>query len=136
MQLELDLVFTAYFVPQVSGLYEYKIMGSISDVLPDVCKQVYMDLEYRKNWDDYVYGKLAMGKSKYWSEASLTENYNKIPQMLIPIYKGPKEMSHWTKPPPLNLVLQVQIPTSVNKMRASESCEPCSPLKNHWKKLP
>ena len=21
--------------------------------------------------------------------------------MLIPIYKGPKEMSHWTKPPPL-----------------------------------
>ena len=60
MQLELDLVFTAYFVPQVSGLYEYKIMGSISDVLPDVCKQVYMDLEYRKNWDDYVYGKLAL----------------------------------------------------------------------------
>jgi len=39
---------------QVSGLYEYKIMGSISDVLPDVCKQVYMDLEYRKNWDEYV----------------------------------------------------------------------------------
>lgn len=44
----------------MSGLYEYKIMGSISDVLPDVCKQVYMDLEYRKNWDDYVYGKLAL----------------------------------------------------------------------------
>ena len=49
----------------MSGLYEYKIMGSISDVLPDVCKQVYMDLEYRKNWDDYVYGKLVnYGKSK------------------------------------------------------------------------
>ena len=82
-----------------------------------------MDLEYRKNWDDYVYGKLAMGKSKYWSEASLTENYNKIPQMLIPISKGPKEMSHWSKPPPLKLVLQVQIPTSVYKMWAMQPIE-------------
>ena len=55
--------------------------------------------------------------------------------MLIPIYKGPKEMSHWTKPPPLNLVLQVQIPTSVNKMRASESCEPCmQPIEESLKK--
>lgn len=36
------------------GLYEYKIMGSLEDISPDVCKQVYMDLEYRKNWDDYV----------------------------------------------------------------------------------
>ena len=88
-------------------------MGSISDVLPDVCKQVYMDLEYRKNWDDYVYGKLAVGKSKYRSEAPLTENNNKIPQMLIPSYKGPKEMSHWTKPPSLKLALQVQSPTLI-----------------------
>jgi len=72
-----------------------------------------MDLEYRKNWDDYVYGKLAIGKSKYRSEPSLTENKNKIRQVLIPIYKGPKEMSHWTKPPPLKLFLQVQIPTLI-----------------------
>ncbi|KAK2561370.1 Phosphatidylcholine transfer protein [Acropora cervicornis] len=40
----------------VSGLYEYKIMGSILDVLPNVCKEVYMDLEYRKKWDEYVNG--------------------------------------------------------------------------------
>lgn len=40
----------------VSGLYEYKIMGSILDVLPNVCKEVYMDLEYRKKWDEHVNG--------------------------------------------------------------------------------
>ena len=44
------------FILQVSGLYEYKIMGSILDVLPNVCKEVYMDLEYRKKWDEYVNG--------------------------------------------------------------------------------
>ncbi|XP_015749190.1 PREDICTED: LOW QUALITY PROTEIN: phosphatidylcholine transfer protein-like [Acropora digitifera] len=38
----------------VSGLYEYKILGSILDVLPNVCKEVYMDLAYRKKWDEYV----------------------------------------------------------------------------------
>ncbi|KAL3837508.1 hypothetical protein ACJMK2_022860 [Sinanodonta woodiana] len=38
-----------------SGLYEYKIYGTLDDVLPDVCAQVYMDLEYRKTWDTYVY---------------------------------------------------------------------------------
>lgn len=37
-----------------SGLYEYKIYGVLDDVLPDVCAQVYMDLEYRKKWDTYV----------------------------------------------------------------------------------
>ena len=52
-------LYIAVCVLQVSGLYEYKIMGSISDVLPDVCKQVYMDLEYRKNWDEYVNGKMS-----------------------------------------------------------------------------
>ena len=31
-------------------------MGSLEDVGPNVCKQVYMDLEYRKKWDDYVKG--------------------------------------------------------------------------------
>ena len=51
-------------VLQVSGLYEYKIMGSISDVLPEVCKQVYMDLEYRRKWDDYVNGKLCLFHSR------------------------------------------------------------------------
>ncbi|XP_039595947.1 phosphatidylcholine transfer protein [Polypterus senegalus] len=39
---------------QDSGLYEYKIFGSLADYPPDVCAAVYMDLEYRKHWDGYV----------------------------------------------------------------------------------
>ncbi|XP_041371882.1 phosphatidylcholine transfer protein-like [Gigantopelta aegis] len=39
---------------EASGLYEYKIYGFMKDVLPDVCAKVYMDLEYRKQWDSYV----------------------------------------------------------------------------------
>ncbi|XP_022803364.1 phosphatidylcholine transfer protein-like isoform X2 [Stylophora pistillata] len=39
---------------EVSGLYEYKITGLLEDVGLDVCKNVYMDLEYRKKWDGYV----------------------------------------------------------------------------------
>ncbi|XP_074652661.1 phosphatidylcholine transfer protein-like isoform X2 [Tubulanus polymorphus] len=37
-----------------SGLYQYKIYGILDDVLPEVCAQVYMDLEYRKTWDSFV----------------------------------------------------------------------------------
>lgn len=37
-----------------SGLYEYKIYGTLDDVKPDVCAQVYMDIEYRRQWDTYV----------------------------------------------------------------------------------
>ena len=47
-----------YCTMQVSGLYEYKITGLLEDVGLDVCKQVYMDLEYRKKWDDFVKGEL------------------------------------------------------------------------------
>ncbi|XP_028675065.1 phosphatidylcholine transfer protein [Erpetoichthys calabaricus] len=39
---------------QDSGLYEYKIFGSLADYPPDECAAVYMDLEYRKHWDGYV----------------------------------------------------------------------------------
>lgn len=39
---------------ETSGLYEYKVYGVLDDVLPDICAQVYMDLEYRKKWDSYV----------------------------------------------------------------------------------
>lgn len=39
---------------ETSGLYQYKVYGILDDVLPDVCAQVYMDLEYRKQWDSYV----------------------------------------------------------------------------------
>ena len=43
---------------QESGLYEYKIYGTLSDVKPDVSAYVYMDLEYRKIWDSYAKGML------------------------------------------------------------------------------
>jgi len=38
---------------EVSGLYKYKIYGHL-DVQPEICSQVYMDLEYRRTWDTYV----------------------------------------------------------------------------------
>lgn len=44
--------------PQQSGLYEYKIFGGLADCPPKLCADVYMDLEYRKQWDQYVKGKL------------------------------------------------------------------------------
>ncbi|XP_072020686.1 phosphatidylcholine transfer protein-like [Amphiura filiformis] len=36
-----------------SGLYEYITFGTI-DVKPEICHQVYIDLDYRKKWDSYV----------------------------------------------------------------------------------
>ncbi|XP_005100570.1 phosphatidylcholine transfer protein [Aplysia californica] len=39
---------------ETSGLYQYKIFGELDDVPPDVCAKVYMDLEYRKEWDSYA----------------------------------------------------------------------------------
>lgn len=36
-----------------SGLYSYKIFGTMN-VPPEICSQVYLDLEYRKVWDPYV----------------------------------------------------------------------------------
>ncbi|KAK7092690.1 hypothetical protein V1264_008396 [Littorina saxatilis] len=37
-----------------SGLYQYKIYGTLDDVDPQVCADVYMDLEYRRQWDTYA----------------------------------------------------------------------------------
>lgn len=37
-----------------SGLYEYKVYGSLKECSPELCADVYMDLEYRKQWDGYV----------------------------------------------------------------------------------
>ncbi|KAI4895138.1 hypothetical protein NFI96_022540 [Prochilodus magdalenae] len=37
-----------------TGLYEYKVFGSLSSCTPDLCADVYMDLAYRKQWDGYV----------------------------------------------------------------------------------
>ncbi|XP_074646099.1 phosphatidylcholine transfer protein-like isoform X2 [Tubulanus polymorphus] len=37
-----------------SGIFQYKFYGVLPDVSPDVCAQVYVDLEYRKAWDRTV----------------------------------------------------------------------------------
>ncbi|KAM9391885.1 phosphatidylcholine transfer protein isoform 2-T2 [Pholidichthys leucotaenia] len=37
-----------------TGLYEYKVRGVFNSCTPEVCADVYMDLEYRKKWDSYV----------------------------------------------------------------------------------
>ncbi|XP_058261052.1 phosphatidylcholine transfer protein isoform X1 [Hemibagrus wyckioides] len=39
-----------------TGLYEYKVFGTLSGCCPEVCADVYMDLDYRKQWDSYVKG--------------------------------------------------------------------------------
>lgn len=43
-------------VKQESGLYEYKVFGSLPGCPPELCADVYMDLNYRKQWDSYVKG--------------------------------------------------------------------------------
>ncbi|KTF81660.1 hypothetical protein cypCar_00044158 [Cyprinus carpio] len=37
-----------------TGLYEYKVFGSLASCAPDLCADVYMDLNYRRQWDSYV----------------------------------------------------------------------------------
>ncbi|MBN3300604.1 PPCT protein, partial [Amia calva] len=37
-----------------TGLYEYKVFGVLPNCTPELCANVYMDLEYRKKWDGYV----------------------------------------------------------------------------------
>jgi hypothetical protein len=37
-----------------AGLYEYKTLGEMTDLDPEMCAQVYVDWEYRKIWDSYV----------------------------------------------------------------------------------
>uniref|UniRef100_A0A8C2YRI4 Phosphatidylcholine transfer protein n=1 Tax=Chinchilla lanigera TaxID=34839 RepID=A0A8C2YRI4_CHILA len=37
-----------------TGLYEYKVFGILKDCLPALLMDVYMDLDYRKQWDQYV----------------------------------------------------------------------------------
>ncbi|ELW61609.1 Phosphatidylcholine transfer protein [Tupaia chinensis] len=39
---------------QRTGLYEYKVFGVLRDCSPDLLADVYMDLVYRKKWDEYV----------------------------------------------------------------------------------
>ncbi|XP_059804149.1 phosphatidylcholine transfer protein isoform X2 [Hypanus sabinus] len=42
------------FYREETCLYEYKICGTISDCAPELFVDVYMDLDYRKQWDSYV----------------------------------------------------------------------------------
>ncbi|XP_016351182.1 phosphatidylcholine transfer protein-like [Sinocyclocheilus anshuiensis] len=37
-----------------TGLYEYKVFGSLTGCAADLCADVYMDLNYRRQWDSYV----------------------------------------------------------------------------------
>ncbi|XP_037262254.1 phosphatidylcholine transfer protein isoform X1 [Falco biarmicus] len=37
-----------------SGLYEYKIFGDIADCPPKLCVDFYMDLNFRKQWDNNI----------------------------------------------------------------------------------
>ncbi|KAF4080799.1 hypothetical protein AMELA_G00175390 [Ameiurus melas] len=37
-----------------TGLYEYKVIGTLASCSPEDCADVYMDLAYRKQWDSYV----------------------------------------------------------------------------------
>ncbi|TRY95748.1 hypothetical protein DNTS_022142 [Danionella cerebrum] len=37
-----------------TGLYEYKVSGSLDGCPPELCSEVYMDLNYRKHWDSYA----------------------------------------------------------------------------------
>ncbi|GAB1606741.1 phosphatidylcholine transfer protein-like [Argonauta hians] len=62
-----------------SGLYRYKIFGNM-DLDPEICSQVYMDLEYRKSWDNYVY--------------ELTEKTFEDKEFIYWCVKFPKPMSH------------------------------------------
>uniref|UniRef100_A0A8D0PN80 Phosphatidylcholine transfer protein n=1 Tax=Sus scrofa TaxID=9823 RepID=A0A8D0PN80_PIG len=41
---------------QQTGLYEYKVFGVLEDCSPELLADVYMDLDYRKQWDEYVKG--------------------------------------------------------------------------------
>ncbi|XP_048079896.1 phosphatidylcholine transfer protein isoform X1 [Ursus arctos] len=55
---------------QQTGLYEYKVFGVLDNCLPAVLADVYMDLDYRKQWDQYVkdlYEKECNGETVvYW----------------------------------------------------------------------
>uniref|UniRef100_A0ABM5FNQ9 Phosphatidylcholine transfer protein isoform X1 n=1 Tax=Pogona vitticeps TaxID=103695 RepID=A0ABM5FNQ9_9SAUR len=37
-----------------SGLYEYKLYGILNDCAPELCADVYTDLNYRPKWDQFV----------------------------------------------------------------------------------
>nr|KAF6458041.1 phosphatidylcholine transfer protein [Rousettus aegyptiacus] len=66
-----ELKFTIKFqMKKETGLYKYKVFGVLKDCPPALLADVYMDLDYRKQWDQYVkelYEKECDGKIVvYW----------------------------------------------------------------------
>ena len=57
MLLQLIVQHVCFVCYQESGLYAYKIFGTM-DVPADTCAKVYVDTNYRKIWDPYVRGML------------------------------------------------------------------------------
>lgn len=59
-QLSFNLGTNRLFLPvlflQRTGLYEYKVFGVLKKYPPSLLADVYMDLAYRKQWDQYVKG--------------------------------------------------------------------------------
>ncbi|XP_006940236.1 phosphatidylcholine transfer protein isoform X2 [Felis catus] len=64
------LGFSIYGLLDQTGLYEYKVYGVLDDCPPALLADVYMDLDYRKQWDQYVkelYEKECNGETVvYW----------------------------------------------------------------------
>ncbi|XP_045344268.1 phosphatidylcholine transfer protein isoform X2 [Leopardus geoffroyi] len=64
------LGFSIYGLLDQTGLYEYKVFGVLDDCPPALLADVYMDLDYRKQWDQYVkelYEKECNGETVvYW----------------------------------------------------------------------
>lgn len=60
VQLSFNLGTNRLFLPvlflQRTGLYEYKVFGVLKKYPPSLLADVYMDLAYRKQWDQYVKG--------------------------------------------------------------------------------
>ncbi|XP_045629012.1 phosphatidylcholine transfer protein-like isoform X2 [Ursus americanus] len=69
-QLVETLGISIYGLLDQTGLYEYKVFGVLDNCLPAVLADVYMDLDYRKQWDQYVkdlYEKECNGETVvYW----------------------------------------------------------------------
>uniref|UniRef100_A0A8C3WDH9 Phosphatidylcholine transfer protein n=1 Tax=Catagonus wagneri TaxID=51154 RepID=A0A8C3WDH9_9CETA len=45
---------SVYRRKQSTGHYEYKVFGVLKNCPPDLITDVYMDLNYRKDWDEFV----------------------------------------------------------------------------------
>lgn len=60
MLYSLNTAINRLFLPVLflwqTGLYAHKVFGVLENCLPDLLADVYMDLAYRKQWDQYVKG--------------------------------------------------------------------------------